>query len=179
MAARIAPCCRVKAARELPYIYISICSENNNPRGGGGKCWRSGYEVVLGGPPYQNKAPRTRWRGFSPSSRTPRVSLTAGARGIPLPGDVPTPGLDWSGEVGGRRPQTHPRRDGARRGAASHPTSSPVWHRSRGTGAGCRRLRWGFDDILGQEEFSPFPWPPRTQEPGRPSPVSPSSSGQG
>lgn len=46
MAVRIAPRCRVKAAWELPYIYISICLENNNPRGGRGEALA---ELVQGG----------------------------------------------------------------------------------------------------------------------------------
>lgn len=50
MAVRIAPRCWVKAAWELPYIYISICLENNNPRGGRGEVLAELVQGGFGGP---------------------------------------------------------------------------------------------------------------------------------
>jgi len=79
MAARIAARRWVKAAWELPYIYISICLENNNPRGGRGEALAEPKQGgFLGGPawgdpPFRMK-PCDPMEGFLRSGYTPAGS---------------------------------------------------------------------------------------------------------
>lgn len=92
MAARIAPCCRVKAARELPYIYISICSENNNPWGGGGEVLAGWVRGGFGGTPLPEQSPQDPMEGFLPKQRNP-----AGFSHCRCPRDPPSRGCSSPG----------------------------------------------------------------------------------
>lgn len=65
MAVRIAPRCWVKAAWELPYIYISICLENNNPQGGRGEVLAGLVQGGFGGPAWR-RPPPTRTKPWDP-----------------------------------------------------------------------------------------------------------------
>ena len=131
MAARIAARRWVKAAWELPYIYISICLENNNPRGGRGEALAEPMQggflggASMGRPPIQNETLRPDGGVFA--KRLHPGGFHRAAAGPQLPATLRPQGWTWGGCWRGSVTPNPPQKGWSKVGSSFAP--GPVPHR--------------------------------------------------